>query len=127
MPLSSKYCGERYAEVSVRLNNLAPSTNGLFEANLSSITELSRRWVKMEIGLLGIRSMVHFTAIVVLAFVSTMEAKNYPFYGTQWHPEKNNWTYEQVYVFCPVIAGGCPARGSGIGAIEKPQSGALLW
>ncbi len=102
------------------------------------------------------------------AFVSTMEARNYPFYGTQWHPEKNNfewsqnssysniphspnavlaseatarffvsearksdhvfpedqrdeliysghlvytgkgdWTYEQVYVFCPVDASDC--------------------
>jgi len=24
-------------------------------------------------------------------FVSTMEAKSYPFYGVQWHPEKNVW------------------------------------
>eukprot|EP00618_Florenciella_parvula_P001818 CAMPEP_0119542538 /NCGR_PEP_ID=MMETSP1344-20130328/53640_1 /TAXON_ID=236787 /ORGANISM="Florenciella parvula, Strain CCMP2471" /LENGTH=301 /DNA_ID=CAMNT_0007586769 /DNA_START=75 /DNA_END=980 /DNA_ORIENTATION=+ len=24
-------------------------------------------------------------------FVSTMEAKDYPFYGVQWHPEKNVW------------------------------------
>jgi gamma-glutamyl hydrolase len=27
--------------------------------------------------------------------VSTMEAKNYPFYGTQWHPEKNNFEWSQ--------------------------------
>lgn len=26
-------------------------------------------------------------------FVSTMEAYNYPFYGTQWHPEKNNFEW----------------------------------
>lgn len=28
-------------------------------------------------------------------FVSTMEAKDYPFYGTQWHPEKNNFEWSQ--------------------------------
>ena len=26
-------------------------------------------------------------------FVSTMEALEYPFYGTQWHPEKNNFEW----------------------------------
>ena len=26
-------------------------------------------------------------------FVSTMEAYDYPFYGTQWHPEKNNFEF----------------------------------
>ena len=28
-------------------------------------------------------------------FVSTIEAREYPFYGTQWHPEKNNWEWSQ--------------------------------
>ena len=28
-------------------------------------------------------------------FVSTVEAKDYPFYGTQWHPEKNNFEWSQ--------------------------------
>lgn len=28
-------------------------------------------------------------------FVSTMEARNYPFYGTQWHPEKSNFEWSQ--------------------------------
>ncbi len=28
-------------------------------------------------------------------FVSTMEARDYPFYGTQWHPEKNNFEWSQ--------------------------------
>ncbi len=28
-------------------------------------------------------------------FVSTIEARDYPFYGTQWHPEKNNWEWSQ--------------------------------
>lgn len=28
-------------------------------------------------------------------FVSTIEAKDYPFYGTQWHPEKNNFEWSQ--------------------------------
>jgi gamma-glutamyl hydrolase len=28
-------------------------------------------------------------------FVSTMEARAYPFYGTQWHPEKNNFEWSQ--------------------------------
>jgi len=28
-------------------------------------------------------------------FVSTMEARHYPFYGTQWHPEKNNFEWSQ--------------------------------
>ena len=28
-------------------------------------------------------------------FVSMMEAWNYPFYGTQWHPEKNNFEWSQ--------------------------------
>jgi gamma-glutamyl hydrolase len=28
-------------------------------------------------------------------FVSTMEAYDYPFYGTQWHPEKNNFEWSQ--------------------------------
>jgi gamma-glutamyl hydrolase len=107
-------------------------------------------------------------------FVSTMEARDYPFYGTQWHPEKNNfewsqnadysniphspnaieasqatarfflgearksghvfpeeqrdeliysarvlytgkndWIYEQVYVFCPTHLPECPAREAG--------------
>jgi gamma-glutamyl hydrolase len=106
-------------------------------------------------------------------FVSTMEARQYPFYGTQWHPEKNNfewsenadysniphspnailasqatarflldearksrhvfpearrdaliysapvvytgkddWIYEQVYVFCPRGTTHCPAEGT---------------
>jgi gamma-glutamyl hydrolase len=106
-------------------------------------------------------------------FVSTMEARRYPFYGTQWHPEKNNfewsqnadysniphspnailasgetarfflsearksqhvfpearrdeliysapviytgkgdWTYEQVYAFCPTSAPSCPIRAA---------------
>ncbi|UCE63388.1 MAG: gamma-glutamyl-gamma-aminobutyrate hydrolase family protein [Nitrospirota bacterium] len=28
-------------------------------------------------------------------FVSTIEARDYPFYGTQWHPEKNNFEWSQ--------------------------------
>lgn len=28
-------------------------------------------------------------------FVSTMQARDYPFYGTQWHPEKNNFEWSQ--------------------------------
>jgi len=28
-------------------------------------------------------------------FVSTVEARDYPFYGTQWHPEKNNFEWSQ--------------------------------
>jgi gamma-glutamyl hydrolase len=28
-------------------------------------------------------------------FVSSMQARNYPFYGTQWHPEKNNFEWSQ--------------------------------
>lgn len=28
-------------------------------------------------------------------FVSTMEARDYPFYGVQWHPEKNNFEWSQ--------------------------------
>jgi len=28
-------------------------------------------------------------------FVSTMEARDYPFYGTQWHPEKNNFEWSE--------------------------------
>lgn len=28
-----------------------------------------------------------------LQFVSSMEAKEYPFYGIQWHPEKNNFEH----------------------------------
>ena len=28
-------------------------------------------------------------------FVSTMESRDYPFYGTQWHPEKNNFEWSQ--------------------------------
>lgn len=36
-------------------------------------------------------------------FVSTMEAKRYPFYGTQWHPEKNNfeWSLSSDYSNLP--------------------------
>ena len=30
-----------------------------------------------------------------MVFVSTMEARDYPFYATQWHPEKNNWEWSQ--------------------------------
>ncbi len=30
-----------------------------------------------------------------MVFVSSMEARNYPFYGVQWHPEKNNWEWSQ--------------------------------
>jgi gamma-glutamyl hydrolase len=112
-------------------------------------------------------------------FVSTMEARHYPFYGTQWHPEKNNfewsenadysniphtpnailasqatarffldearksrhvfpearrdaliysapvvytgkddWIYEQVYVFCPKGTTNCPA-GSARGVVSR--------
>merc|ERR1711964_953514 len=31
-------------------------------------------------------------------FVSIVESKDYPFYATQWHPEKNvyEWNYEEV-------------------------------
>ena len=28
-------------------------------------------------------------------FVSTIEAKNYPIYGTQWHPEKNDFEWRR--------------------------------
>merc|ERR1711871_1002488 len=28
-------------------------------------------------------------------FVSTIEAKNYPIFGTQWHPEKNNLEWKK--------------------------------
>jgi gamma-glutamyl hydrolase len=31
-----------------------------------------------------------------VAFVSTMEAKKYPIYGTQWHPEKNIFEWQMV-------------------------------
>jgi gamma-glutamyl hydrolase len=36
-------------------------------------------------------------------FVSTMEAYSYPFYGTQWHPEKNNfeWSQSEDYTNIP--------------------------
>lgn len=36
-------------------------------------------------------------------FVSTMEALKYPFYGTQWHPEKNNfeWSLSAEYTNIP--------------------------
>lgn len=36
-------------------------------------------------------------------FVSTMEAFSYPFYGTQWHPEKNNfeWSLSEDYTNVP--------------------------
>lgn len=31
-------------------------------------------------------------------FVSTMEAYNYPIYGTQWHPEKNAFEWKNSYI-----------------------------
>ncbi|XP_055876912.1 gamma-glutamyl hydrolase A-like isoform X2 [Biomphalaria glabrata] len=31
-------------------------------------------------------------------FISTVEAKNYPIYGVQWHPEKNNFNWNPNYV-----------------------------
>ena len=30
------------------------------------------------------------------SFVSTMEARDYPFYGVQWHPEKNNFEWSMA-------------------------------
>jgi len=33
-------------------------------------------------------------------FVSTIEAKNYPIYGTQWHPEKNNFEFNTNLEIC---------------------------
>merc|ERR1712150_290766 len=30
-------------------------------------------------------------------FVSTIEAYDYPIYGTQWHPEKNNFEFTTLY------------------------------
>merc|ERR1712137_1478091 len=33
------------------------------------------------------------------AFVSTMEAKNYPIFATQWHPEKANFEWRKMPVF----------------------------
>ena len=41
--------------------------------------------------------MFHITSTNVdtqnRSFVSTIEAKDYPFYGVQYHPEKNNFEY----------------------------------
>jgi len=34
-------------------------------------------------------------------FISTLEAKDYPFYGTQFHPEKNNFEWSQLYSEIP--------------------------
>jgi gamma-glutamyl hydrolase len=28
-----------------------------------------------------------------IEYISTIEAKNYPFFGTQWHPEKPPYEY----------------------------------
>ncbi|CAG05439.1 unnamed protein product [Tetraodon nigroviridis] len=33
-----------------------------------------------------------------LEFVSTIEARDYPIYGTQWHPEKNAYEFTKAYV-----------------------------
>ena len=33
-----------------------------------------------------------------VAFVSTFEAKAYPFYGTQWHPEKNGFVSQKRFL-----------------------------
>lgn len=33
-----------------------------------------------------------------IAFVSTMEAYDYPIYGTQWHPEKNAFEWTRPYI-----------------------------
>jgi len=34
-------------------------------------------------------------------FISSIEAKDYPFYGTQFHPEKNNFEWSQLYSEIP--------------------------
>ncbi len=108
------------------------------------------------------------TSVLIAEKKTPLESGNYPFYGTQWHPEKNNfewslnadysniphspnavqasqstasffvnearkskhvypeaerdeliysarlvytgkndWIYEQVYLFCPVVGGDC--------------------
>jgi gamma-glutamyl hydrolase len=31
-----------------------------------------------------------------VAFISTIEAKKYPIFGTQWHPEKNNFEFQEA-------------------------------
>ena len=36
-----------------------------------------------------------------LEFVSTMEAKNYPIFGTQFHPEKNAYEWAPKYPGIP--------------------------
>jgi len=39
-------------------------------------------------------------------FISTVEAKKYPFYGVQWHPEKNNFEHRTIYKEFPNSANG---------------------
>merc|ERR1712168_1156095 len=39
-------------------------------------------------------------------FISTVEAKNFPFYGVQWHPEKNNFEHKTLYKEFPSSANG---------------------
>jgi len=36
-----------------------------------------------------------------LEFISTMEAKDYPIFATQWHPEKNNYEWTEKYPNIP--------------------------
>merc|ERR1712179_420906 len=39
-------------------------------------------------------------------FISTIEARKYPFYGVQWHPEKNNFEHTTLYSQLPNSANG---------------------
>ena len=36
-----------------------------------------------------------------LEFISTLEAKNFPIFGTQWHPEKNPYEWTPKYPDLP--------------------------
>ena len=52
-----------------------------------------------------------------VAFVSTFEAKAYPFYGTQWHPEKNGFVSQKRFLIThthtPAINTHTPAINEG--------------
>ncbi|XP_023650260.1 gamma-glutamyl hydrolase [Paramormyrops kingsleyae] len=68
------------------------------------ITENSHKWSLTLKTFNRSKSLKNFYSVLStnndgkVEFVSTIEAKDYPIYGTQWHPEKNAFEWTRPYI-----------------------------
>ncbi|XP_015225648.1 PREDICTED: gamma-glutamyl hydrolase [Cyprinodon variegatus] len=68
------------------------------------LTENSHHWSLATLALYTNEELKSFYRVLStnndgnVEFVSTVEAYNYPIYGTQWHPEKNAFEWSRPYI-----------------------------